>query len=70
MSIGSYADANEEDIINQYNIHNAPAEIPLLDAMYLFYGVEKIVVDAAKINYGQSNYCDGVRSLTNAGVNR
>ena len=46
-----YVDANDEDVINRYDIKTAPAEIPLLDATYLFDGAEKIVADAGKIDY-------------------
>ena len=45
-----FVDANDEIIINKYKIETTPAEIPLLDAEYLFKGVENIVSDVEVIN--------------------
>ena len=45
-----FVDVNDKIMINKYKIETTPSEIPLLDAAYLFKGVEDIVSNAEAIN--------------------
>jgi len=44
-----YVDLNDKEILKKYGIKTTPAEISLLDSMYLFTGVEDIVSSRDKI---------------------